>query len=238
MASQRSMFGEIVERTVTVGSRQWYSIPLSIGIHGVALLGVIIVPLMAYDVLPTPSSAMESFRVVALPPPPPLPAPRVTPKLVAAVNPDSAPVVEPQVMTENPPESSFEVGIDVAPASIGVLEGSGDVLPPPSPVPPAPTPILAPIRVGGEIKRPVKTKDVAPQYPPIAVISRVEGLVIIEATIAVDGTVEHARVLRSIPLLDAAAIAAVTQWEFTPTLLNGVPVPIIMTVTVQFTLAP
>jgi len=48
--------------------------------------------------------------------------------------------------------------------------------------------------------------------------------------------VTDAKVLRSIPLLDNAALEAVRQWEFTPTLLNGVPVPVIMTVTVQFTL--
>ena len=83
----------------------------------------------------------------------------------------------------------------------------------------------------------MKTKDASPDYPQIALISRVQGVVIIEATIGLDGTVEEARVLRSIPLLDAAALDAVKQWEFTPTLLNGVPVPVIMTVTVQFTLA-
>ena len=47
----------------------------------------------------------------------------------------------------------------------------------------------------------------------------------------------NARVLRSLPLLDQAALEAVRQWEFTPTMLNGVPVPVIMTVTVQFTLS-
>jgi protein TonB len=50
------------------------------------------------------------------------------------------------------------------------------------------------------------------------------------------GSVDHAAVLRSIPALDAAAIEAVRQWEFEPTLLNGVPTPVIMTVTVQFSL--
>jgi protein TonB len=64
----------------------------------------------------------------------------------------------------------------------------------------------------------------------------VQGVVIVEATIGSDGSVQNARVLRSIPLLDAAALDAVKQWQFTPTLLNGVPVPVIMTVTVQFTL--
>jgi protein TonB len=57
-----------------------------------------------------------------------------------------------------------------------------------------------------------------------------------EARIGVDGKVSHARILRSVPLLDQAALDAVMQWEFTPTLLNGQRVPVMMTVTVQFTL--
>ena len=64
------------------------------------------------------------------------------------------------------------------------------------------------------------------------------GVVILEAVIGVDGRVADAKVLRSIPLLDQAAVDAVRQWVYTPTLLNGVPVPVIMTVTVNFTLAP
>ena len=63
-----------------------------------------------------------------------------------------------------------------------------------------------------------------------------QGVVIIEAIIGADGRVQEAKVLRSIPLLDAAALDAVKQWEYTPTLLNNQPVPVIMTVTVNFTL--
>jgi protein TonB len=102
--------------------------------------------------------------------------------------------------------------------------------------PPPPPPPAAPVRVGGNIKPPQKTRDVRPVYPPIAQSARVQGIVIIEATIGPDGAVKDAKVLRSIPLLDQAALDAVRQWVFTPTLLNGVPVPVIMTVTVQFTL--
>ena len=76
----------------------------------------------------------------------------------------------------------------------------------------------------------------SPVYPSIAQSARVQGVVIIEATIGPDGTVQNTRLLRSIPLLDQAAIDAVKQWVFTPTLLNGQPVPVIMTVTVQFQL--
>lgn len=59
---------------------------------------------------------------------------------------------------------------------------------------------------------------------------------ILEAEIGEDGRVRNTRLLRSIPLLDEAAIGAVRQWRFTPTLLNGEPVPVVMTVTVAFTL--
>ena len=94
---------------------------------------------------------------------------------------------------------------------------------------------VAPVRVGGRIQTPTKVKDVKPVYPAIAQSARVSGAVTIEATIGPDGKVADAKVVRSIPLLDQAALDAVRQWEYTPTLLNGVPVPVIVTVTINFT---
>jgi TonB family protein len=94
----------------------------------------------------------------------------------------------------------------------------------------------AAVRVGGKIKAPTKTKDVKPEYPAAAKAAKVEGIVIIEATIGADGKVIDAAVLRSVPMLDQAALDAVKQWEFSPTLLNGKPVPVKMTVTVNFKL--
>jgi periplasmic protein TonB len=82
----------------------------------------------------------------------------------------------------------------------------------------------------------MKVRNVYPVYPADAQEAKVQGVVIIEARIERDGTVSRARVLKSIPELDDAAVEAVRQWEFTPTLLNGAPVPVIMTVTVNFTL--
>ena len=98
-------------------------------------------------------------------------------------------------------------------------------------------PISAPVRVGGDVKEPKKIRDVRPVYPEIAQASRVQGIVIMEVIIGKDGTVVDARVLRSVPLLDQAALDAVRQWEFTPTYLNNVPVEVVMTVTVNFTLS-
>ena len=97
---------------------------------------------------------------------------------------------------------------------------------------------MQPVRVGGQVKAPTQIKKVQPVYPAEAQAAKVQGIVIMEATIGVDGRVTDARVLRSVPLLDQAAVDAVRQWEYTPTLLNGTAVPIIMTVTVTFNLAP
>ena len=122
-----------------------------------------------------------------------------------------------------------------APAVFGAPASS--VPPAPPPPPPPGWPATA-VRVGGNMKVPVKTKHVAPVYPQIAQSAHVQGVVILEALLGPDGTVQDALILRSIPLLDQAALDAVKQWEFTPTLLNGAPVPVIMTATVQFTLQP
>jgi TonB family protein len=94
----------------------------------------------------------------------------------------------------------------------------------------------APIRVGGNMQPPLKIKNVPPLYPPEALAQQVTGVVIIEATIDSAGLVRDTRVLRSIQMLDEAAVDAVRQWEFEPTMMNGAPVPVVMTVTVNFTL--
>jgi periplasmic protein TonB len=152
---------------------------------------------------------------------------------VMDVNPSAAPVEAPR---EIKPETGFVEQERVATVSgdiggvVGGIPGGVPEAPPPPPPPPAP------VRVGGNIQAPKKVKDVNPVYPPIAQSARVQGVVILEATIGPNGNVQDVRVLRSIPLLDAAAIEAVKQWSYTPTLLNGVPVPVIMTVTVNFTL--
>ena len=92
-----------------------------------------------------------------------------------------------------------------------------------------------PVRVGSNIATPRKIVHVDPVYPEIALQAKVRGVVIAEVRIGTDGSVEDAKILRSIPLLDQAALDAVRQWRFTPTLLNGQAVPVIATVTVNFT---
>lgn len=92
------------------------------------------------------------------------------------------------------------------------------------------------IRIGASIKPPAKIHHANPVYPKLAQSARVQGTVVIDARIERDGTVSHAQVLQSVPLLDEPALDAVLQWRFTPTLADGKPVPVIMTVTVAFRL--
>ena len=231
----RDMFGDIVDPSIKVGSRKWYTVPLSIIVHTVVVGAVVIIPLMAADVLPTPPAMMAFVAAPAPPPPPPPPPP---PKQTAEVKPIETVetnVAPTQAPAQIAPEKGFlDAGVEggIVGGVVGGIVAGLEAAPPPPP----PAPVVAPVRVGGNIKAPQKIKDVKPVYPPIAQSARVQGVVIIEATIGVNGTVEEAKVLRSIPLLDAAALDAVRQWQFTPTLLNGVPVPVIMTVTVNFTL--
>jgi protein TonB len=140
------------------------------------------------------------------------------------------------------------VSQDAAPAA-GAGQEFAAAPPPPPPPPPPPVALGSPTttataawepprraRFGGDILAPQQIYMPNPVYPPAAEAARVQGVVMLEAAVGPDGRVSDARVLRSIPLLDQAAIDAVTQWRYTPTLMNGVPVPTVMTVTVRFAL--
>ena len=90
------------------------------------------------------------------------------------------------------------------------------------------------VRVGGAIRNPTKTKNVLPVYPVVAKSARVGGTVIVEATVGPDGKIADARVVKSVPLLDQAALDAVRQWEYAPTRVRGVAVPVIINVAINF----
>jgi protein TonB len=92
--------------------------------------------------------------------------------------------------------------------------------------------------VGGSVQEPRLIKIIPPVYPPLASKARVAGTVVLEATVTAQGTVEAIHVISGHPLLIEAAIAAVKQWQYEPTLLNGEPVPVILTAKVHFQRAP
>jgi periplasmic protein TonB len=94
----------------------------------------------------------------------------------------------------------------------------------------------APIRVGSGVEAPRKLVHVAPRYPEIAQRAGLQGTVELECVIDPTGAVAEIRVLGGATLLRDAAVESVRKWRYTPTRLNGVPVPIVMTVTVRFSL--
>jgi periplasmic protein TonB len=204
-----------------------------------AVIGVaMVVRIFATTELPEPPQNTTFIRASPDVPevqPPPVRAAR--PAAALAINREAAPIEEPDSLSPEP----FDL-VAVAPIGDGVVLGApgdpaGEVI---GPAPPAPAPRVVvpppPQHVGGVVRAPQKVHHVAPTYPAIAQAARVSGVVIVEALIGEDGSVQDAKVLRSVPLLDAPALEAVRQWRFTPTLLNGVPVQVIMTVTVRFTL--
>jgi protein TonB len=214
--------------------RKWYTLPLSFLVHTSIVAVLVVVPLIATDVLPAPRTGMQFVTpyVPAVPTAPPVRRPTPSPTVRGDAG---APVVAPDTIGVET-GVIFEPG-EVQTSDIETIFGGMDVgqigveMAPVAPAAP-----IAPVFVGGNIKAPIRTKYVPPTYPDIARGVRVQGVVIIEAIIGGDGKVEQARVLRSRPLLDEAALSAVREWEYTPTLLNGRPTPVIMTVTVVFKL--
>lgn len=209
-----------------------YTLVLSILVHLAAIGAVIVVPLVATDVLPEPRRAVEFIEVRPIEiEPPPIPQRAETPPPQAS--PNAAPIEvpigvapEPDVAPPPPIEPRFST-VEGVPMLGNAVDST--------PLPPPPAEVK-PVRPGGSISRPERIHYVAPAYPPLARTARVEGTVILEAVLDTGGRVREARVLRSVPLLDAAALEAVQQWQFTPTLLNGEPVPVVLTVTVVFSL--
>lgn len=104
---------------------------------------------------------------------------------------------------------------------------------PARPAPPG-TAEEAAVRVGGDISEPKKVIDASPVYPDLARSARLAGKVILEVVIGPDGKVQSVKILQSVPALDEAAVAAVKRWVFEPTILNGVAVPVLMTVSLKF----
>ena len=236
---RRDMFGDIVDPSITVGTKRWYTVPLSVLTHAVVIGAVVLVPVLASDVLPTPQSVLAFVAVPPPPAPPPAPAPPPPPTAQPAmlVNPAAAPLEAPTAIVLDPPpppQPSYSLADAVRGVKGGIPGGPpGGTVTIASPSSGLPT---EPIRPGGDIRAPTKIKDVAPVYPPLALTAQVEGMVIIEAILTKDGTVRDPKVLRSVALLDRAALEAVRQWRYTPTTLNGVPVEVIITVTVHFSI--
>jgi len=224
------------------------------GLHIVILATLIIVPLYTtgtielrkYDdtLLVTPPAA---------PPPPAPPAGRVVAPHITSTRPNltytlgkvTAPASIPKTVSldNGAPEPDLGGVAGGVPGGVaggqlggtlgGVIGGTGTSMP----VPPPPRPAARRIvRVGSNLKAPRQTYSVQPEYPVLAKQTHVVGTVVVNAVIDEHGNVVQARALSGHPLLIPAALKAVLQWKYEPTLLNGTPVAVEMEVTVHFNL--
>jgi protein TonB len=222
--------------------------PIVLSIIGhVLLVGlVVVIPLLyATDNLPKVPSMMafvSAMPEAVTPPPPPPPPPPATqqaaPKPLPAdafAAPVEAPTeIRPELPGLTPADATGGVEGGVVGGVQGGIVGGLVAAPPPPPPPPPPPAPKQPVRIGGNIQAPALIKRVEPTYPEIALVAKVTGLVILEATVAADGSVESVRVLRSVKFLDQAAVDAVKQWRYSPLVLNGVPTPFVLSVTLNF----
>jgi protein TonB len=215
------------------------TLPISIAVHLVALLLLFGIPLVANIVIPTVMVTLPDYvRVAPMPPPPQVliasaPRPSVAPRDSAAPPPTVAPPsLEPEAgppaVGPGPVLPDIPGGV---PSGMGLVPSDSAVtLPPPDP------PRQGPVRVADLPVAPRKTVDVRPIYPELARMARVEGTVVVEAVLDPSGRVTQLRVIKSIPLLDGAAMDAMRQWRYTPSLYGGRPVSVLMTITMRFTL--
>jgi periplasmic protein TonB len=207
---------------------------------------LILIPLIYTEALP--KTMMATMLTAPPPPPPPPPPPAATP--IVHVRPqvhlmDAGKLMQPKtiphevkIIKEDAPDvnAGMTGGVPggVAGGSMGgviggVIGGMGTAPPPPKPV-------QQRIRQGGSVQAALLVNKVQPVYPPLARQTRISGTVRLHAIISKTGTVQQLEVISGHPLLVRAAMDAVQQWRYKPTLLNGEPVEVDTTIDVIFSL--
>ncbi len=185
--------------------------------------------------VPRKSAAGEHAAIMPESIPPPV---TEQPQMIA---PTAIPTDVARVMDVGPPGSGGPIGgvpggvPGGTPGGVpgGILGGVvGGALNAPPPAPPK-----EPVRVGGNVREPKLVHMVRPTYPPAAIHARVEGTVVLEATVTEQGAIDRLKVISGPPLLVPAAVAAVQNWRYEPTVLNGQPIAVILTARVNFSLA-
>lgn len=139
--------------------------------------------------------------------------------------------------TDAPPSIGVAVTGD-GPSATGRFLSATPALPPPPKPLTRPDTSSAPIKVGGSVQMAKLIRKVIPVYPALARSIRISGVVHLIGTIAKDGTIRNLQLVNGHPMLAQAAISAVEQWVYEPTLLNGEPVEVIAPIEVSFTLGP
>ncbi|MDD5542744.1 MAG: energy transducer TonB [Acidobacteriia bacterium] len=248
------MFEDLVESGgATQKGKKPLTVFLSVAIHTVVIAVLVLIPLIYTEALP--KQQLLTFLLTAPPPPPPPPPPPAATmvkveKIVSQIDegqlraPKEIPKEIAKIVEDAPPPPS--VGGVVGGVEGGSIGGSlqgvlGGIIsksaapPPPPPKIEAPKPVQR-IRVGGQVQAANLISAPKPSYPALAKSARIQGTVVLAAIISKQGTVENLTVVSGHPLLIQAALDAVRQWRYRPTVLNGEPVEVDTTITVNFSL--
>ncbi len=234
--------------------RRAASLLISLFCHVVFICIFVLIPLVFLNVIDT---SVLTFVMAAPQPPPPLPPPvppldetraRPAPPVRTVYKaPGEIPhgverFIDPPPLPENVPGLGTSI-VGLIPSGVlgtgsGVaLRPVGELLPQPPSLPPPPKPKERnPVFIGGNVQESKLIRRVDPVYPQMARIARVSGTVILQVIVDEEGNVSEVKVLQGNPLLTDEAVRAVRQWKYSPTLLNGEPIPVTATVTVNFTL--
>ncbi len=142
------------------------------------------------------------------------------------------------MITDPAPELTVEPSAPGVAAASGIFSSLGEIAKPqPPPAPPSVRKPASRVRVSASVQQAMLVYQLKPAYPPLARAARISGTVVLQATIGKDGTIQNLQLMSGHPLLTQAALAAVAQWRYRPTLLNGEPVEVATQIMVNFVLS-
>src|SRR6201997_3274869 len=213
------------------------------------LLGVLVLlPLIFTEALPR--QQLMTLLVAPPPPPPPPPPPAAAPVVVKKIQseldngqlrtPTAIPKKIQMIKEDEPPPSAGPAGVvGGVPGAVpgGAMGGVlGSVM---SSVPTAVPKVATPqrVRVSQGVSQGLRIHMVQPTYPPLARQARIQGIVVLEALIGKDGSIQNLHVVSGHPMLTNSALEAVKEWKYKPYYLNGEPVEVETTINVNFTLS-
>ncbi|HVW11332.1 MAG TPA: TonB family protein [Bryobacteraceae bacterium] len=243
------MFEQSFVQTQAATRRPW-TVALSLSLQAIAVGIVLLIPLLHPAMMRIPDVPKAPLirtwaNLTALPQRVATNAP-ATPSPIRVPRVYFAPAFVPQTPAVRDvaiPAGDIFPGWQGEPATVasGGIPGVVSLPPTPAPVKPATAPMPArpvgPVRVGGDVESARLTFSPHPTYPQIAIAARAQGTVRLEAIIGADGRIRNLRVLSGSPLLVKAAVDAVAQWKYQPTLLNGAAVEVVTEIEVNFTLS-
>jgi outer membrane biosynthesis protein TonB len=255
---QHDVFSEaMLENTSSRQRRGAFDWFVSIGIHFAILAVLLILPLYFTAGLDSQKLSLTFLAAPATPLAAPLPAPmippvaphpvRTTPARILSLGQLTAPSLVPKAVATAPPSAGAppDEALEGVPGAIpgcqeaavlgGMLGGALKTVS--APATPVATGPKAPVRVGGEVKPPRLLFGPAPEYPVLAKLSHLSGVVVIEAVIDEHGKVTGMRLISGHPLLVPSALSAVSKRMYEPTVVDGEPIPIDLRVEVGFSLS-